>query len=101
MRSQGLGGDAIIEMSGDEKQSDFVGFVGSIVECFGVCGVYLGSVFGSVFGSVGVGGDEWRDGAGPVCRARRGFTKRFLEGQSRKYKTLMERLNDEKKTRRD
>lgn len=45
-----------------------------------------------------VGGDEWgRDGAGPVCRARRGFTKRFLEGQSRKYKTLMERLNDEKK----
>ena len=73
-------------MSGDEKQSDFVGFVGSIVECFGVCGVYLGSVFGSVFGSVGVGGDEWRDGAGPVAL----FTdlETLLSSQSRKIRAF-------------
>lgn len=81
MRSQGLGGDAIIEMSGDEKQSDFVGFVGSIVECFGG-----GGVFGSVLGSVGVGGDEWRDGAGPVAL----FTdlETLLSSQSRKIRAF-------------
>lgn len=79
-------------MSRDEKQSDFVGFVGSIVECFGG-GVYLG-VYWEVWASVATNGET-----APV-RSRSSRTwKHFYEANLGKLELSNRKKRKEEKKR--